>query len=61
MVVFNNQTISRIEGSANQAMQRITDGKFLPQAPQRPLTTLRFPFFSNYRMAFVSALEAKKT
>ena len=25
MVVFNNQTVSRIEGAANQVMQRLTD------------------------------------
>lgn len=27
MVVFNNQTVSRIEGSANHLMQRLTDGE----------------------------------
>lgn len=27
MVVFNNQTVSRIEGAANQIMQRLTDCK----------------------------------
>lgn len=26
MVVFNNQTVSRIEGTANTLMQRMTDG-----------------------------------
>ena len=27
MVIFNNQTISRIEGSANSLLQRLIDGK----------------------------------
>jgi exocyst complex component 5 len=27
MLVFNNQTMSRIEGSANSLMQRVTDGR----------------------------------
>lgn len=27
MTIFNNQTVSRIEGQANTLMQRITDGE----------------------------------
>jgi hypothetical protein len=30
MTVFNNQTISRIEGLANQVMQKVTDGLSYP-------------------------------
>jgi len=29
MVVFNNQTISKVEGAANSLMQRLIDGRYL--------------------------------
>jgi hypothetical protein len=28
MTIFNNQTVSRIEGAANTLLQRMTDGKY---------------------------------
>jgi hypothetical protein len=28
MVVFNNQTVSKIEGAANALMQRLVDGQY---------------------------------
>ena len=32
MVVFNNQSVSRIEGAANHVMQRLADGRLSPLA-----------------------------
>ena len=30
MVVFNNQTVSKVEGAANSLMQRLIDGSYWP-------------------------------
>lgn len=30
MVVFNNQTVSKVEGAANSLMQRLIDGSYSP-------------------------------
>jgi exocyst complex component 5 len=30
MVVYNNQTVSRVEGAANSLVQRVTDGVWSP-------------------------------
>jgi hypothetical protein len=32
MVVFNNQSVSRLEGATNQLLQRVTDCTFSPSA-----------------------------
>jgi hypothetical protein len=55
MTVFNNQTVSRIEGTANTLLQRMTDGKYFPSNRANYLTT-----FSYNILALSSALETKE-
>ena len=58
MVVFNNQTVSRIEGAANAFLQRMIDCEFpfsrlFPQAYKSFMT-------SNRHLAFCPAVQTKK-
>lgn len=62
MVVFNNQTISRLEGAANQVMQRITDGPSASSsfsAIHSPRLTHGF-FDSDHRVPCSTAREAEE-
>lgn len=57
MVVFNNQSVSRIEGAANHVMQRLADGRVI-NCHRVP----RFMLFlsSNHYMAGCSARKAEE-
>jgi hypothetical protein len=56
MVVFNNQSVSRLEGGANQLLQRITDCTLcLPLKPMNPNKFL----LSRCTMAFCATHETK--